>query len=209
MSSKSFLISLILLFLTSLPVAAQKADVSFVAGRAFATDGKVFNGIICITAPCPNTLTVQTGDHYFLAGTVGYRFANFKLASLHLELPIAGVPSAPITIPPSATVLEKFSSVFITPSVRVKLAPNAPLSPFASVGGGWARYNNGADTHTKPAFQIGGGVDIKTLIPALGLRVEARDYITGQPDFGLVFALGRAGTPVNERRHNLLVGGRF
>lgn len=207
MSCKGLSTLLILLLLAAGSALAQKADVAFVAGGAFATDGKVFNGIVCITTPCPNTSTVQTGDRYFLAGTVGYRFANFKVASLHVELPIAGVPSAPIRIAPDTTVIEKFSSVFITPSLRVKLAPNAPLSPFASVGGGWARYNNGADTHSKPALQVGAGVDIKTPLPFLGIRVEARDFITGQPDFGLVFALSGSGASVDQRRHNVLAGG--
>jgi hypothetical protein len=193
--------------LVSGSVLAQKADVAFVAGGAFATDGKVFNGIVCITTPCPNTSTVQTGDRFFLAGTIAYRFADFKLVSLHAELPIAGIPSAPIRIAPSTVPIEKFSSVFVTPSLRVKFAPSAPLSPFASVGAGWARYNNGADTHTKAAFQVGGGVDIKTPLPFLGIRGEVRDFITGQPDFGLVFALVGTGTPVDERRHNVLAGG--
>jgi hypothetical protein len=208
MSFRRCTILLCSLLLSSTGALAQKADVAFVAGGAFATDGKVFNGIICITAPCPNTVTVQTADHGFFAGAVGYRLANFKLASLHVELPLAGVPSSSVTIGFSPALVEKFSSVFITPSLRVKLAPGAAISPFASVGGGWARYNNGADAHTKPAFQVGGGLDIKTPLHYLGFRAEARDFITGQPDFGLVFATsGGAGSSVQERRHNLLAGG--
>jgi hypothetical protein len=199
---------LLCLFLVASEALAQKADVAFVAGGAFASDGKVFNGIVCITAPCPDTSTVQTGNHVFFAGAVAYRLANFKLASLHVELPLAGVPSSSVTIGFSPALVEKFSSVFITPSLRVKLTPNAAISPFASVGGGWARYNNGADTHTKPALQVGGGLDIKTPLPYLGFRAEARDFITGQPDFGLVFATTTgAGSSVQERRHNLLAGG--
>ena len=187
---------------------AQRADVAFVAGGAFASDAKVFNGIVCITAPCPNTVTVQTADHGFFAGAVAYRLANFKLASLHVEVPLAGVPSSSVTFAPSTNVIEKFSSVFITPSLRVKLVPSAAISPFASVGGGWARYNSGANPHTKPALQVGGGLDIKTPLHYLGFRAEARDFITGQPDFGLVFATTTgAGRSVQERRHNLLAGG--
>lgn len=196
------------LLLLSSGALAQRADVALVAGGAFASDGKVFNGIVCITVPCPDTSTVQTANHVFFAGTVGYRLANFRAGSLHVELPLAGVPSSSVTIAFSSPLFEKFSSVFITPSLRVKLAPGAPISPFASVGGGWARYNSGANPHTKPALQVGGGLDIKTPLPYLAFRAEARDFITGQPDFGLVFATTTgAGSSVQERRHNLLAGG--
>jgi hypothetical protein len=205
---KRFSFLLCSLLVASTGALAQKADVAFVAGGAFVNDGEVFNGIICIAAPCPNTSTVQTGNSGFLAGAVAYRLANFKLVSLHAELSIAGVPSSNVTIALSPALTEKFSSVFITPSLKVKLAPGAALSPFASIGGGWARYDNGADTHNKAALQVGGGLDIKTKLPFLGFRVEARDFITGQPDFGLVFATtSGAGSAVNGERHNLLAGG--
>ncbi len=100
---------------------------------------------------------------------------------------MAGIPSAQVDFSgtPSSNAL-KLSSVFVTPSLRVKFAPGFPVSPFASIGGGWAHYNLAGTSMNKGALQFGGGVDIKTGIPLLGFRAEVRDFVTGQPDFGIV-----------------------
>jgi hypothetical protein len=58
----------------------------------------------------------------------------------------------------------------------------------------------------KGALQFGGGVDIKTGIPLLGFRAEVRDFVTDQPDFGIV-SIQTVGSPSLGRRHNVLAGG--
>jgi hypothetical protein len=185
---------------------AQKADVSFVAGGAFVSEDDVPAGVTC-TIPCPLSFNVRTDTHVFYAGTGAVRLANFKLASLHLEVPVAGIPSAKVVFSetPSLNAL-KLSSVFVTPSLRVKFAPGFPVSPWASIGGGWAHYNLDGPSMNKGALQFGGGVDIKTGIPLLGFRAEVRDFVTGQPDFGIV-SIQTAGSQGLGRRHNVLAGG--
>ena len=185
---------------------AQKADVSFVAGGAFVSEDHVAPGVTC-TIPCPLAFNFRTDTHVFFEGTGAVRLANFKVASLHLEAPIAGVPSAQVVFSeiPSLNAL-KISSVFFTPSLRVKFAPGFPVSPWASIGGGWAHYNLAGPSMNKGALQFGGGVDIKTGIPLLGFRAEVRDFITGQPDFGIL-SIQTAGSPSLGRRHNVLAGG--
>jgi hypothetical protein len=179
--------------------SAQKADVSFVVGGAFASkDNSV--AITC-TIPCPPSFQFSNNHHVFYEGTGAVRLANFKLASLHLEVPVSFIPSAQVIFsgtPPLNPL--KLSTVFVTPSLRVKLAPGSAVSPFASIGGGWAHYSIGSGlTNNRGALQFGGGVDIKTGVPLLGFRAEVRDFVTGRPDFGTLNV--RAGS------HNVLAGG--
>src|SRR5215472_4886978 len=75
---------------------AQKLDASFVTGVAFANDAKVLVAGVCLT-PCSPTSTFETSPMVFFAGTGAVRLVNFKLASIHLEVPIEGGPSADVT----------------------------------------------------------------------------------------------------------------
>src|SRR5262249_55642415 len=125
---------------------AQRADASFVVGGVFTSDANVPAGRQC-TIPCPSAFTFKTDHHIFYAGTGAVRLANFKLVSLHLEVPVAGIPSAPLTFSGSSVPL-KVSTVFVTPSLRIKFAPGAPISPFASIGGGWAHFSGSTPSET-------------------------------------------------------------
>lgn len=203
---RRFAITLFLFTTFSTLCLAQKADVSFVAGGAFVSEDHVAPGVTC-TISCPLAFNFRTDTHVFYEGTGAVRLANFKLASLHLEAPVAGIPSASVNFPsvPSGIQL-KLSSVFVTPSLRVKFAPGFPVSPWASIGGGWAHYNLAGSSMNKGALQFGGGVDIKTGIPLLGFRAEVRDFVTGQPDFGIV-NIQTLGSSSLGRRHSVLAGG--
>ena len=92
-------------------------------------------------------------------------------------------------------------------------APNSTVSPWASVGGGYARFDesktlvsgapNTFQTGTnRGALQYGGGVDFKApwhvLLP-LAFRGEIRDFYSGQPRLNVV----RSGTG----QHNVIVSG--
>jgi hypothetical protein len=135
---------------------------------------------------------------------LGVRLLNAHLVSLHAELPVAGIPSQALTVQGVPTVLDHLGVLFITPALRVKFAQGAPISPWASFGGGWARYslNDLGGTENKGALQYGGGLDFKTGLPLLGLRAEVRDYVTGVPRFGFGFG-GETGL----HHHNILAGG--
>jgi len=177
-----------------------------VAGGALVSEDHVAPGVTC-TIPCPLAFNFRTDTHVFYEGTGAVRLANFKLASLHFEAPVAGIPSAQVFFSgtPSSNAL-KLSSVFVTPSLRVKFAPGFPISPWASIGGGWAHYHLAGPSMNKGALQFGGGVDIKTGIPLLGFRAEVRDFVTDQPDFGIV-SIQTVGSTSLGRRHNVLAGG--
>jgi hypothetical protein len=95
----------------------------------------------------------------------------------------------------------------------VTVKPGSAISPWGSVGGGYARFDesttlvNGAPNTVKTgtnkgALQYGGGVDFKTpykILFPLVLRAEVRDFYSGQPRLNLVRPGGG--------QHNVLVSG--
>jgi hypothetical protein len=153
---------------------------------------------LCEAVPtCPATIVDNSVDPGFaVAGAYSHRLANFRLASLHLELPVMFSP-----VRNAGLFNPNFSSFFFTPSLKLKLLPSSGISPFFSAGGGLARFKENSASDTRGAFQVGGGLDFKTRLPMLGFRIEARDFITGRP-----------GTPTfttvtSDHLHSIFVGG--
>ncbi len=96
------------------------------------------------------------------------------------------------------------ASLYITPALRFKLAPEARVSPFFSIGGGYALYeqsreNQGGRANEAPrnaahgAFLYGGGVDVK-FWRLVSLRGEVRDFYSGNPSYNV---------PVSGGQHNV------
>ncbi len=208
MAVTRFAILLFALFAISTLSLAQKADVAFVVEQPSVLTLECMRQGIGLT-PCNLDVKFSSGTDFFLEATGAVRLATFKLASLHLEVPIAHIPAVPVTFTNAfgtQQTLDELSAVFITPSLQLRLRPGSPVSPFVSLGGGWAHYAL-PDHNNFGALEFGGGVDIKTRIPLLGLRAEARDFMTAQPNFagGTLFPPGSQGIP--SRRHNVLAGG--
>jgi hypothetical protein len=172
--TRSFL--LLLCVLISCSAVAQQNELSLTLGGTFTIPTK---GIAsCEAIPiCPNTpVNVDIAPAFSLAGSFARRFADLKAVSLYAEFPVAATPSRS----GPGFLATNFSSIFFTPSIRAQLAPSARISPFVSGGLGLAHYSGGGSA-TAWAFQLGGGVDFKTPLPHLGIRAEARDFITGRP----------------------------
>jgi hypothetical protein len=197
---------LIALFCVSSFAMAQKADVAVVVGGSFVNKSRV----TFLSAPTV-VATVKTNNHIFYEGALALGLANAHLVSLQLELPVVGIHSGnqqiAITAPVGNTsVTLDISALFITPALRLKILPVSPISPWISVGGGWARFSqNGGPTNNKGAIEYGGGLDFKTGLPVLGFRAEVRDFVTGDPNFGFTNIV--TGDNGGLRRHNVMVGG--
>jgi hypothetical protein len=201
-SMKRFFI-LIALMCAATFAAAQKADAAFVVGGSFVSDTKE----TFLTPSLTLSDTVKTDHHLFLEGELGVRLLNAHLASLSLELPVAGMTSQKLTLASTpGIVVDNLSTLFITPGFRLKLLPISPISPWVSIGGGWARYSLDSGTQTnKGALEYGGGLDFKTGLPLLGFRAEVRDFVTGDPNFGVPSVI--AGNTSGMHHHNILAGG--
>jgi len=200
---KRFLVVAALLMASTF-AAAQKADAAFVVGGSFVSDT---TGSVVLPPPFVTAnVTVRTDHHFFFEGALGVRVLNAHAVSLHIEAPIAGIPSATLTEPITSTTLDHISTLFITPGLRMKFVPGAPVSPWVSIGGGWAHYSlkDASLTQNKAALQYGGGLDFKTGLPLLGFRAEVRDFVTGDPDFNLGSLFS---TSSGLHHHNILAGG--
>lgn len=164
------------LFLT-VPLHAQSNDIALTVGGYF----EVSNPL-------------NLGAAGALEGTFAHRIAHIPLFSVSAELPVAGSFSSSIPTVSGLTLARSYSSLFITPGVRLRLAPSFPLSPYVSAGIGYGRFNRqlfggGTSSDGTLAVDIGGGLDLKVL-PFIGLRAEIRDFNSGGAGFETV-SLGR------------------
>jgi len=167
----------VFLLLAGVAAHAQKTEVSLTLGAAVSPDGK--GPVTCgeaIICPIPQGTigSVSIGPGISWQASLAYRLANFRAAALYVELPFAGSPSR--TGPGFSP---EFSSFFFTPSAHLKFLPSSRVSPFASIGGGVARFSSLNSRGNAGVLQFGGGVDFRTPLRVLGIRLEARDFITG------------------------------
>ncbi|HZQ67449.1 MAG TPA: hypothetical protein VFA68_02925 [Terriglobales bacterium] len=162
-----------------------------------------------------NSSTVLNGKLKFSKGvtyqaTYARRLLNAGIAGVDFELPFLGTPNADISSNDLNTPTA-LASLFITPALRVKLFPNAGISPWVSVGGGYGRFDEGSKLQSGAAnfgpkgtntgvFEYGGGIDIH-VISLLSLRGEVRDFYSGRPQFNVLTQ--------NDRQHNIVVSGGF
>lgn len=193
------LASLALLLLLGSSVHAQQNEIGLLIGRV---------------EPSDRGLTSSIPVDAVLRGSVAYqisyasRLLDGGVAALYGEMVIAGAPNSRIRAS-NLLVPDTYSSLFFTPGLRLKLLPGAGLSPFLVGGVGLGRYAgseagsmgqpiSGSRSNLTWAFSYGGGLDLGLLGP-LGLRVEVRDFLTGNPTFGPEF--------VHDRQHNIFFGG--
>lgn len=173
---RSTLIAL-LCVLIPLALQAQKNDIALTAG-----------GYFNVSTP------LDLGAAPALEGTFAHRIAKVPLLGLYVELPVAGSFSSSIPTLSGLAVARSYTSLFITPGLRLRLAPSFPISPYVSAGLGYARFNrqlfNGTSSANSTfALDVGGGLDLK-ILPLVGLRAEVRDFNSG--GVGLeTLALGR------------------
>ena len=109
----------------------------------------------------------------------------------------------------NATATRDIATLFVTPGLRVAWTGSRRFVPYATAGAGYALYEqsyfrldgaaNEAPRFThRGAFSYGGGVNVP-LWRFVGLRLEARDFYTGNPSFNAVAA--------SAGQHNVVVGG--
>jgi opacity protein-like surface antigen len=184
---------LLVFFFTACAVFAQSNDVAVSFGGTF-SPGAEGPAICEAILTCPAGIVSRGVDPGFsIEGTYAHRLANFKVSSLHLELPFMFSPARK-----SEFLAPDFSTFFLTPSLRLKFLPSSGVSPFLSAGGGLGRFKQDSVSDNHWAFQLGGGLDFKTRLPLLGFRIEARDFVAGPPSFS---------TLTNNHLNNLFVGG--
>lgn len=139
------------------------------------------------------------------------RLTSGRSAQLYFEVPALAIPLQDIRAA-NGIVPSNYDSFFVTPALRVKLAPTAIVSPWLSAGGGYALFDESADridgVHNTSrgtsggALQFGGGVDIRTPVKVLfplSLRAEVRDLYSSKPNYNVDIGGGA--------QHNLVFSG--
>jgi opacity protein-like surface antigen len=151
-------------------------------------------------------LTFQANYARRLTGTSG--------VAVYLEVPFLAAPLVDISSE-VAEVPANYASLFVTPSLRLQVAPNGGFSPWLSVGGGYARFDSSKELQdgspnpsriaaNKGAIQFGGGADFRVpvkLIVPFKLRLELRDIVSGKANYNADTGGGR--------QHNLVFSGGF
>ena len=147
---------------------------------------------ITVGGQFPRNNQFDSSTSFAVGGAYAGRLASVPLVSLYLEVPVVvGVKS--VLQAPSRS---NYSSLFITPGLKVKLAPGFPVSPYFAAGVGFARFRTDAtaltpsDSHTTNVFDFGGGVDMK-VFPYLSVRGEVRDFYSGSPGISALVDSGR------------------
>ena len=166
--------------------------------------GGVETGSHSIVPPEQGSLDINGA--FALEVALDQRLINAHLASLYFDVPVIVTPSTGLS---SSNVLlpRSYSSVFVTPGLKLKILPVGGFSPYLVLGGGLAHFsssstiqnnspNTGNPGSTSAVYDFGGGLDIR-VVPLVGLRVEVRDISSGDPSFNV--------SVTNSRQHNVLI----
>ena len=184
-----FLKVLIVVALFCATAAAQKVDLALTVGAYH---------------PVNNSYSTDTA--FAIEGNFGYQVFSVPFIGLYFEVPVAGTLDSTVPVS-SLTSAGTYSSLFVTPGLRLKFAPGFFLSPYVATGGGLARYTRSASqtpagssrTVNKGVWDIGGGIDMK-VAPFLSLRGEVRDFYSGSPELSINQVTGT----FDQRQHNIV-----
>jgi len=169
-----------LLLMTSSAVLAQ-TEAGLVAHGLFSSQPNQFaNVVTCVVNGCGPPPASRVNPGVSFEGFVAHKLASFHVASLSVELPLLAMPNRGTNL-----AGRSFSTLAVTPGLRLNLGSRESFSPFLSAGGGFAHFSGDAPSVTKGAVLFGGGVDFKTPLPHLGVRVEVKDLITPWPSLFL------------------------
>jgi hypothetical protein len=192
---------LALVMILASSAAAQRNKFTGIIGRTFISD-KGVTGVVS----ADNLL--HSGKGLTLEANYGRRLMNLGIAGLTFEVPFAvnfnEKPHFDVNLVP-----KDYKAFFVTPSLRANIFPEAGLSPWVSVDGGFGHFmesstlefggtNPGKTGTTSGVFQIGGGIDAKVW-RIFSVRGEVRDFFSGAPQLNV--DTGKT------RQHNLFVGG--
>ena len=201
MSSKRLVILVVFVAVFVSSAFAQVNEVSVTVGRAFVSTQTIQNDS---ASPNPH---IHFANEESFAFNYGRLLMSRSIFGFSAELPVAIYPRMDLN-----TFLNQIpkdiGAVFITPSLRLNFFSGQGLSPWLSVGGGYAHFrqssklnffgdNPGPTGTNTGVVQFGTGFDVWPW-ERWGIRMEARDFYSGVPDLNV--STGRS------RQHNYYVG---
>jgi len=197
MSAKRLAVLVVPVLVLIASAVAQINEVSITAGRTFVSTQTVRT----------TGLPVHFGNEESVAFNYARLLKSFKVFGLYAELPVAIYPRMDVNYH-LGTTPKDVGALFVTPSVRVNIFSGESVTPWVSVGGGYARFreapvtlynspNPGPRGTNTGVVQFGAGLDV-WFWHTWGGRFEARDFYSGTP--ALNVDTGRS------RQHNYYVG---
>ena len=113
---------------------------------------------------------------------------------------------------PPVNVSPQYAYLFVTGHVKAKFYSDSNLSPWLSVGGGYANFREKPPTATLNPFtqgtgratiELGAGFDTQPVTHIasfpIAFRIEVRDFYSGVPNYGQDL--------VHSKQHNVILGG--
>ncbi|HYE23883.1 MAG TPA: hypothetical protein VEG32_01665 [Clostridia bacterium] len=164
----------LILLLTSVSAFGQSHELAITGGANF-----------------PRNNAYDSDASFAVGGYYAGRIFYVPLAGLYFEVPVVVAPESVTDLPSR----DNYSALFVTPGLKLKFAPEFPISPWIAVGGGFARYKvtSGIEdgrTSNVGVWDFGGGIDMK-IAPFFSVRGEVRDFYTGDPDLRVSSGSGR------------------
>jgi hypothetical protein len=184
MSAKRLWIAvLIALTILELSAAAQKNEIAGGIGRTFISNQGIRGGAATLV-----NNTVHFGNGLSFEIDYARHIKDNGLLALDLEVPVVLNPDEDLGSGNGA-VPASYSSYFITPAARLRLFSDSHFQPWASIGGGYGRFNlsktqvygginPGPTSKSSGLLQAGLGLDVRTF-SKVSLRLAARDFISG------------------------------
>jgi len=205
MSGKQAVIAVLAVMMSILGGSAaaqdEKNELTGVIGRIFISD----QGIIGATNFNPvvrsgKGLTFEVNYSRRLMGTPVFAISGEVPAVFNLD---EKLNSGDNVVP------KNYKQIFVTPSARLNLFPETAVSPWVSLGGGFAHFSENQDllyygpnpgtSSTSGVLQGGFGLDVRVL-HQFSIRLDVRDFWSGTPNLPLADT-GKS------RQHNYFVGG--
>jgi hypothetical protein len=179
----------------------EKNELTGLIGRIFISD----QGIIGATNENPvvrsgKGLTFEVNYARRLMGTPIFAVSGEVPAVFNLDEQLGSGDNV---------VPKNYKQIFVTPSARLNLFPDTAVSPWVSLGGGFAHFSENKDliyygpnpgtSSTSGVLQGGFGLDVRVL-HHFSIRLDVRDFWSGTPNLPLADT-GKT------RQHNYFVGG--
>lgn len=146
----------------------------------------------------PINSQVGASSAFAVGGSFAHRVAGVPLVSAYLEIPVFATFNSTSNISSTLNGHAKYSTLFVTPGLKLKLAPEFPISPYLVAGGGVVHFSKSNvttdDSTYSGTFDVGGGLDFK-IAPFFNARGEVRDFYSGNPNIVSGF---------NNREHQLI-----
>ncbi len=174
---KSVLLALFFVLLLSVGAVAQSHELAITAGGNF-----------------PSNNYYDPSKSFAVGAQYDGRIIHVPLASLYVDVPFVISTHTSFTDPVLGNIRDNYQSYYLTPGLKLKLAPEFPISPYVVGGVGFAHYRTTTSSafsasNNKAIYEIGGGLDMK-VAPFFSVRGEVRDFIGGVPNFATLTDAG-------------------